>query len=372
MAYRVAHGYLPPPKGRGIDTISIRSGRGWPQAPKPPSSTRPNRTNRQRVIARAVESVATAIENANPELSAAQARHYAQVALTRPGVELGAGKKGMIFYQGKRYAPAAFGKIPLISAISGATARAKNQAALNANPDYQAALAQLGLARDQSTAGLADQERQALIQYGDPTFAGDALTAGAAAENPFSTQRLERQAYDQNLLQAQQRANQLGVASGGGAISGQQAAQRQYAADTQDQVSKLQQLLAQVAGQQAAAQQAYSVGQQQAATAAYNAMLQSGYNAAVAPNYGVGRFQLRQPSRAVKGMGGNGGGGGGGLPPVAIGTGKPIVGPQPYQGGSPPTFANPALPPRTPTVPPVGGVGGVDLQSVYRRLGIFG
>jgi hypothetical protein len=370
MAPRVPNRYLNPPKRRGVGTVALRNG-----APTgAPRQNQPARQGKltQAAIDRAVQNVSQALMRSDPTMRGNAAVNLAKIILTRPGVKIGAGKKGFIFYQGKRFSPNAFANSKLAKLASGATAAAANQQAITSSPDYQQALATLGLNRDQSLAGLQDQQRQALIEYGDPTFAGsDAQTAAFAGANPFSTQNLMRQQYQQNLNAAAQAANRLGVAGGGGAISGQQAAQRAYAGQVQDAVTKLQQLLGQISGQEAAARQAYNIGQQQAATDAYNTLLASGYHAAQAPNWQVGQFHLRQPA-GVKGFGKKQPGAG--LPPIAPGFpgGKPVVGPPPpYNGGNPPQ-AGPGggVPNRYLPQPPAQGLGGVDMSSIYRRYGI--
>jgi hypothetical protein len=214
-----------------------------------------------------------------------------------------------------------------VQQATGALASQRNQAAIQGDPQYLQTVAQLAQARDQSLAGLDDQTRQSLIEYGDPTFAGsDAATAAAASQNPFSTASLQRQNYQSNLSQEQQQANRLGVSAGGGAISGRQGVQQQYAGQVQDAITKLQQLLGATAQERAMAGQTYTQGQSQAALDAYNALLASGSIHAAKPpaSWAVGTYQIRKP-RGNGGGGGGGGvkpGGGGhpGLPPIAIGT----------------------------------------------------
>jgi hypothetical protein len=290
-----------------------------PPRRKSPPLPRASRQDHQKLINRTISSVQAALEKADPTVTASQAMRFAKVMLTRPGVQIGRG--GKIFYQGRQYAPDAFAAAPLAKLITGQKASAANQAAIQGSPDYIQALASLGLQRDQSLAGLDDTQRQALIQFGDPTYAsGDALTQGAALANPFSTERLARTQYESQASAANQAANRAGVLSGGGQISGQDAAQRTYAGTLQDAVTKLQALLGAVAQQRSSAQQAYGVGQSGAASAAYQNLLASGYHAATAPNYGVGKY-------SVRGFGRRGGGGGGGYnPPMLPGGGTGVTG----------------------------------------------
>jgi hypothetical protein len=191
-----------------------------------------------------------------------------------------------------------------VQQATGALASQRNQAAIQGDPQYLQTVAQLAQARDQSLAGLDDQTRQSLIEYGDPTFAGsDAQTAAAASQNPFSTASLQRQNYQSNLSQEQQQANRLGVSAGGG-ISGRAGVQQQYAGQVQDAITKLQQLLGATAQERAMAGQTYTQGQSQAALDAYNALLASGsIHAAKPPSWAVGTYQIRKPAAtAVVGM----------------------------------------------------------------------
>jgi hypothetical protein len=377
------------PPRHGIGGLHIGSGNGLGRGGgggKGGGKPRPSRINRQAVIDRAVQSVQQAILTQNPTMSGSAAMHFAQVALTRPGVRLGPG--GKIFYKppgshgpGQRFAPLAFAKSQLVQQATGALASQRNQAAIQGDPQYLQTVAQLAQARDQSLAGLDDQTRQSLIEYGDPTFAGsDAATAAAASQNPFSTASLQRQNYQSNLSQEQQQANRLGVSAGGGAISGRQGVQQQYAGQVQDAITKLQQLLGATAQERAMAGQTYTQGQSQAALDAHNALLASGsIHAAKPPSWAVGTYQIRKPRG--NGGGGNGGGvGHPGLPPIAIGTGgKPVIGPPPpYNGGNPPRLGGAV------GTPPISGLPGsqlptggpvtqqpLDMQATLRRYGIY-
>jgi hypothetical protein len=340
---------------------------------------RPSRINRQAVIDRADQSVQQAILTQNPTMSGSAAMHFAQVALTRPGVRLGPG--GKIFYKppgssgpGQRFAPLAFAKSQLVQQATGALASQRNQAAIQGDPQYLQTVAQLAQARDQSLAGLDDQTRQSLIEYGDPTFAGsDAATAAAASQNPFSTASLQRQNYQSNLSQEQQQANRLGVSAGGGAISGRQGVQQQYAGQVQDAITKLQQLLGATAQERAMAGQTYTQGQSQAALDAYNALLASGsIHAAKPPAWAVGTYQIRKPRGNGNGGGGGNGGVGGFPPPTGPGPqpggGGGTYPPVPTRGGLPPTLGS--TPIHTPTPGPVTQQP-LDMQATLRRYGIY-
>jgi hypothetical protein len=371
------------PPGHGLKGHHPGFPKGGGGGGKSGGKPRPSRIDRHGIIHRAVQSVQQAILAQNPTMSGAAARHFAQLALTRPGVRLGQG--GKIFYKppgshgpAQRFAPLAFAKSHLVQAATGALAQQRNEAAIQGDPQYMQTVAQLAQARDQSLAGLDDQTRQSLIEYGDPTFAGsDAQTAAAASQNPFSTASLQRQAYQQNLSQTQQDANRLGVAAGGGIQSGVRGVQQQYAGQVQDAVTKLQQLLGATAQERAFAGQTYTQGQSQAALDAYNALLASGaIHAAKPPNWAVGSYRIRRPAGPPRHPAPGGGGGGGGIPPVAVGPGGGgIVGqPPPFRppGAIPtpprPTTANAGLNP-----PPPGGVTQqpLDMQAALRRYGIY-
>lgn len=319
-----------------------------PQHPTRPTGGRPpiqggsgkprgSRVNRQLAAQRAVGAVRNGLTDRG--IDSQLALHLARVLLTRPGVRIEKG--GKILFHGTEYDPAAFAKSHLADIATGTVAQQRNQKAIEGDPGYLQAMANLGLSRDQALAGLADQRRQALIQFGDPSFAGsDALTAGAARANPFGTSQLLAKQYADQKLAAANAANRAGTYFGGGEASGQNQAQRDYAAQNQDATTQLESLLASLDQQNALANQGYSVGQNQAKLDAYNALLASGaIHAASAPNWNVGNFAYKGFARRGAAAGGAGGGGGagptgtraGGLPP---GT----VYPTGYPGGSPPVY----------------------------------
>src|SRR6476659_1705328 len=315
-----------------------------PTGGKPPvqggnGTPRPSRVNRSLARDRAIGAVRNGLTDRG--IDSNLALHLAKVLLTRPGVHIERG--GKLFYHGQEYDPAAFASSHLADIATGKVAEARNQKAIEGDPTYIQGLANLALARDQATAGLADQRRQALIQFGDPSFAGsDALTAGAAAANPFGTSQLLAKQYSDQKLAAANAANRAGVFYGGGEVSGQNQAQRDYAAQNQDATTQLEALLASLYQQNAMATQGYNIGQQQARLDAYNNLLASGaIHASAPPNWGVGNYAYKGfAKRGAAGGGGNRGGaqpGGqgtraGGLPP---GT----VYPTGYPGGSPPVYS---------------------------------
>jgi hypothetical protein len=296
-----------------------------PPPPPPPRSGHPRKTARRAVINTALNKVAQRLREDQPQLSAADARDFARIILTRKGVTLG--KKGNIYFNGKGYNPAAFAKSTLAQRATGLLAQQRNEKALLGSPAYMQALAELGLQRDESTAGLADQRHQSLIQFGDPTFAGsDAQTASAAAANPYSTTRLMGIANTNQIGSIRNQANRLGTYYGGGLQSGLNQQQFAYGGQVQDATTKLQNLLSSINEQEGLANQAYNVGLAGAKTDAYNQMLASGYTAAAAPNWHPGTFAVRGFGRAPVPTRHPG------LPPVAVGPGNhPIVGPPPPQ-----------------------------------------
>lgn len=266
-----------------------------PPPPPPPRSGHPKTTPRRAVINSAINRVAAGIVKNQPNVSAADARRFASIILSRPNVTLGA--KGNIYWDGKRYNASQFAASGLAQRATGLTAQTQNTQALEGSPAYLQAVAELGLARDQATAGLADQQHQSLIQFGDPTFAGsDAATASAAAANPYSTTRLMGEANTNQIGSIREQANRLGTYNGGGLQSGLQQQQFAYGGQTQDATTKLQNLLTSINTQTALANQAYNVGLAGAKTDAYNQMLASGYTAATQPNWQPGTY-------SVKGMG---------------------------------------------------------------------
>jgi len=359
-----------------------RHGGHLPTDPTQQPLNRPSRTNRQAVIHRAVGRVSAALQKANPDMSRKSAAQYAKEILTHVGADgkplYTLGRGGSIFFRGQKYSPAQIAGSTFAQRATGAFAQKQNEAAISGDPGYLQAMANLGLSRDQSVAGLQDQQRQALIEFGDPTFAGtDAQTAAEAAVNPFSTTRLQAQQYAQQQQAARSQANRLGTAYGGGLESGLSAAQQSYAGQVQDTAAKLEALLGAINTQQAGAQQAYDVGQQQARMDAYNALLASGaIHAATPPKWAIGTY-------AVKGYGGvPSGGGQAGHPPAPPPPGgatpqwpTPIW--QAGGGGGLPSAPRPGLPGA-----PIGGAGGhmppatygqqqpLDTAALLRRYGV--
>lgn len=233
---------------------------------------------------------------------------YAQIALSRPGVEIG--KKG-IRYQGRTYDPAAFASSKLADYVTGLTAQNENQAAIQGDAGYQTDVANAQLQKELQTAGLDEQQRRAILDFGSPAYTTDPLLAGEAAANPFSLEaQLGRQKALQ-LAQVQQAASRQGTLFGGGAIAGQAQAQRNYAGAQTDATQRLVDLLANLAQQRASAGSIFQTTQQTALQNATQRLMQSGViHAAQAPKLGIGRFRWWKPPVQADPVAGNGGGGG--------------------------------------------------------------
>lgn len=246
-----------------------------------------------RIRQRAANTALGAVRNALSEsgIPSNQALYFARILLTRPGVKIEPG--GRILYRGKQFDAAAFAKSNLAQYVTGAQAKANNQKAITTDPGYLQALASLGLARQDAISPLQMTERNALIQFGDPNMVqNDALTAGAAGANPFSTIRLLALQNERANQAVNANSNRLGTYYGGGLQSGLGENQRVNAAQNQDAQIKLQNLLAQINQQIASANQAYNVGQSGAQLDAYNNLLASGaIHAATPPNLTPGQFQ---------------------------------------------------------------------------------
>lgn len=241
-------------------------------------------------------------------LSPSDAQRFAKMALSQQGVSIG--RRGGVHYKGEVYNAQQFADSPLLKFVTGEKAKAANLAALESDPNYQMALSQLGLTRDQSQAALDQTRRQALIDYGDPNFvSSDPTLAAAVAANPFSTSRLQQEAYDRQRLAAATAANRAGVTFGGGAVAGQQEAQRSFAGGTSTGVSALQGLLDSITQQTANLGQNYSLGQRSALLQTEQNLTAQGLLQSVRPpTFHIGQFKLWRPPRPRRR-------GGSGVPP---------------------------------------------------------
>jgi len=225
-----------------------------------------------------------------------QAQQFARMALTQKGVTIG--RNGRVHYKGDFYNAAQFVNSPLIQYVTGAKAKAANEATLKADPNYQQALASLALARDQSQSALDQQRSQALLDFGDPTFVqGNPLLAASVGANPFGTSRLLQSAYNTNRAQIAQSANQLGTNFGGGEASGDVEAQRQFAGQQSQAVSALQNLLNGLSMQSSQLGQNYTLGAKNALIQSQQNLQQEGLLSASAPKIKFGTFNLFRAPR---------------------------------------------------------------------------
>jgi len=249
---------------------------------------------RGKVFNRALQQVAAGLEKRG--IDAAVSGHMAKLILSRPGVVIT--PKG-VRYHDKKFTYGAFAHSPLASLISGIRAKKQNQAALESEPGYMQALAELGLQRDLQTAGLAEQRSRSILDFGDPLFAGRNRLLGAqAAANPFSTARLLERARDQSYRQVTDTANRAGTLFGGGYQSGRQEAERVSGARQFDATRSLEDLLTSLDRQKAQAQQIYQVGKSGALQGASQRLLAAGIHSAKAPTgLKVRPFELRLPWR---------------------------------------------------------------------------
>ena len=238
--------------------------------------------------------------------SAHDAYNFARMALTQKGVRIG--QNGYIHYKGNRFNASSFVNSPLISYVTGAKAKAANEAAIKADPNYQMALQQLGLARDQSQAALDQQRSQSLIDFGDPTFVqGNPMLAAAAGANPFGTAQTLLANYRTQRQGLAQQANTLGTNFGGGQVSAMAGAQHAFAGQEANATEALQNVLNSLSQQSQQLTQNYNLGQQNALLQTQQNLQQQGLLAASAPklNYGTYRLWNSLPPRAPRQ--GNGG-----------------------------------------------------------------
>lgn len=277
---------------------------GPPPPPPPPGSgggggkkgSKNGPRHRQR--GQAIDAAVTRLSNAlfDKGMSAPDANRFARMALSQKGVTIG--RKGQIHYKGSLFKAEDFATSPLIQYVSGQKAKLANEAKIKADPNYQAALAGLALTRDQSQAGLDAQRRQALVDYGDPSFVqGDPVLQSAIKANQFGTSQLLHQAYQQNQQAATQAANVSGTLFGGGQASGQREAQRQFAGGSQQGITALQNLLSSLTLQGQQLSQSYGLGSQNALLQTQQNLADQGTLSASAPRFHIGRFRMFRPPR---------------------------------------------------------------------------
>ena len=188
--------------------------------------------------------------------------------------------------------------------MTGEKAKTANKAALLADPNYQMALQQLGLARDQGNATIGQQRSQALIDFGDPSFVqNDPTLAAAVGANPFGTSEVLAQNYGRQQQAVNQQSNLLGTNFGGGVQSGQTEATHVYAGQQANATSALQNLLNNLGQQSEQLGQNYNLGQQNALLQTQQNLQAQGLLAAHGPKLSTGgkyRFFNNRPPRAPR------------------------------------------------------------------------
>lgn len=232
----------------------------------------------------------------NQGLDPQSAFNFARMALSQKGVTIG--RNGKVHYRHALYTAADFANSPLVKYVTGEKAKAANQKALLADPNYQMALSQLGLARDQSQAALDAQRRQATLDFGDPSFVqNDPILAAAVGANQFSTSQALKDSYAQQQRSVTQNANTAGTLFGGGNTSGQQQATHVYAGQQQEATSALQNLMNSLTMQGSQLSQNYNLGQQNALLQTQQNLQEQGLLSKSGPKLKYGKFSLYKPPR---------------------------------------------------------------------------
>lgn len=218
---------------------------------------------------------------------------FAQIVLTRPGVTIA---KNGIHYKGQMYDAKAFAGSKLADFVTGLAAQQQNQAAIQGESGYQTDLANATLQQQLDTAGLDNQQRQAILNFGSPAYTQDPLLAGEAAANPFSVEALLARQRAQNQQAATGAANRAGTLFGGGAQSGSAEVGRVYAGQQADSTQQLVDLLAGLSQQRAQAGSIFDTAKQTALQNATQRLMQSGaIHAASAPKLGIGQYHWWRP-----------------------------------------------------------------------------
>jgi hypothetical protein len=286
-------------KGRGYRgsqpkyTIPEAGSRG----PRLGAGGRTGRPSAQVIFGRAFSGLIAGLEGSG--MSSPDAERYARLILSRPGVVIG---PKYVRYKGKKFAPEAFAKTSLADLITGRTAERRNKAAIEGEPGYLTDLANLQLQRELSTGTIGDQRRRAILEFGDPRFAGaDSLLGGEATANPYSTSRLLDLQHTRRLGEVRQAANRAGTLFGGGYQSGVSAENKAFGATQFDATRSLEDLLAGLDRQKAEGGRIFDVGQSTALQAATQRLLSTGaLRAAKPPAIGpLGKhpFDIRMPWR---------------------------------------------------------------------------
>jgi hypothetical protein len=268
--------------------------------PPPPPKGTPNKgqaANQRSERHRRLNLAETGIRNALIQrgVDPGLALRYSEAILRSPGVSIG---KGEIRYRGKTFTPEAFASSPLGDLLTGITAQKQNQAAITSEPGYLQDLAELGFSRDTQLAGVDDQRRRALLNFGDPRYAqGDPTLAAEAAGNPFSLQAGLSLADQERQQAVHQVANQAGTLFGGGYQSGQLEAARQNAAGVTSATQQLQDVLAGLSQQRAGTVGAFGLGQSRALLDSTQRLESQGllHAATPPPLTGGGRFHIPMP-----------------------------------------------------------------------------
>ena len=194
--------------------------------------------------------------------------------------------------------------------MTGAKAKAANEAFIKADPNYQMALSQLGLARDQSQSAL--DARGGRPHWTSATRASSRTTRywAAAAANKFSTTQALQDQYAQQQRTVRSTANAAGTLFGGGQVSGQQQATHIFAGQQQEATSAIQNLLNSLSMQSSQLGQNYSLGQQNALLQTQQNLLAQGSLSKSGPKLKINPFKLynpKQPRRPRQPRGGGGG-----------------------------------------------------------------
>jgi hypothetical protein len=287
---------------------------------------RKSRRGAQQMRRNRIDMAVTGLRNElmNQGLDPQSAFNFARMALSQKGVTIA--RNGKVHYRNSIYNAHEFANSPLIRYVTGEKAKAQNKKALLADPNYQMALSQLGLARDQSQAALDAQRRQAELDFGDPSFVqNDPILAAAVGANQFSTTKALQDSYAAQQRNVNQTSNQAGTLFGGGNVSGQQQATHVFAGQQQEATSALQNLLNSLTMQGSQLSQNYNLGQQNALLQTQQNLAAQGIASASGPKLKYNPFKLYRPPRAPRAP----------KPPRPPGGRSRLPGATSYPGGGP-------------------------------------
>lgn len=255
---------------------------------------------RKRWAGQAVGSLVTALLQGST-LDAPTAQRFARTLLSNPHVKIGPG--GALTFRGKSYTADQFAKSPFAALVTGTHAAELNKRAIEGEAGYLSDISRARFQQQLDTAGLEDQRRRAVLDYGDPLFAGqDPTLAAEASRNPFSIRAALARASDIQQQQARQAANRAGTFQGGGLQSGLGEVQRQTAVQGSDALRQVQDLLSQIGQRTAQAGSAFALTQNEAyQNAAQRLSANGALHAATPPpvNWTVGQYHYaaRPPVR---------------------------------------------------------------------------